>query len=158
MWSQFLHHLSLHFPIVLVFLLAGIGLWTWIEGETERLRRLLRVVGWCAFAATTATVVSGTWAAPGWLGGGGSEGLSHHRWMGWTTWCVVGLAAWMFERGERESRPDLRRLSIGLWCVATFSVMGTGHWGGAEEHPEVVPWLSESPEPHRDAERRENSK
>ena len=146
MWPEFLHHILLHFPIVLTFVLAVIGVWTIVEGETERLRQLLRVMGWGAFGATTLVVVTGMWAAPGWLGGGGSTGLSYHRSLGWMTWCVMALATWMFERGERESRAELRRLGIGLWCVTALSVLGTGHWGGSEEHPDAVPWLEESAE------------
>lgn len=142
MWPEFLHHLSLHFPIVLGLVLAAVGVWSW-RSETPELRILMRVMGWIAFALTTAAVVSGIWAAPGWFGGEGSDRLAHHRNLGVTTWVVVAIAAFSYEHGFRNDSSDWRKFGVGLWCVVAFGVIGTGHWGGSEEHTDAVPWLED---------------
>lgn len=139
-WAVYLHHLTLHFPVVLTMVLAAVGVWS-IYDETPQFRKLLRWGGWIAFGLTTVTVLSGLVTAPGWLGGGGSEGLSHHRSLGLMTWTVTGIAAWAYEKGVRLKSTDWRYFAAGAWCAASVSVIGTAHWGAAEEHPEAVPWL-----------------
>lgn len=144
MWPDFIHHLSLHFPIVLSLVLLGVGGWS-LKHDTPELRAVVRVIGWIAVALTTVAVVSGILAAPGWFGGEGSQRLSHHRYLGLTTWVCALLAALAYERGQRLDERDWRALGVGLWCVVAFGAIGTGHWGGSEEHSEVVPWMDEAP-------------
>lgn len=145
MWSEFLHHITLHFPIVLTLVIAGVGVWS-LREDTPQFRRFMRWVGWACFAMTTVTVVSGILAAPGWFGGDGTPELSHHRSLGLTAWVVMGLAAVSYEWGVREGSDDWRKFAIGVWCVTAFAVMGTGHWGGTELHDDKLPWTDrESP-------------
>lgn len=139
MWPSFIHHLSLHFPIVLTIALALVGLWS-LREDSAALRRLMRVGGWVCFAMTTLAAVSGIVSAPGWFGGAGSQALSHHRSLGVTAWAVIALAAGSYEWGMRKGIADWRNFAVGLWCVATFAVIGAGHWGGSERHPEEIPW------------------
>ena len=91
-------------------------------------------------AATTAAVVSGILAAPGWFGGDGPLELSHHRNMGVTVWCVAFVATISGEVGFRYSHTYLRRFAALVWCAAAFGVIGTGHWGGSVVHSDLVPW------------------
>lgn len=142
MWPDFLHHLSLHFPIALSLVLAGVGLWT-LRTDTHELQVVMRVIGWLALALTTVAVISGILAAPGWFGGEGSERLSHHRNLGLTTWVAALIATLGYEAGYRRDSTDWRRFAVGVWCVVAFGAIGTGHWGGSEEHTDVVPWLEE---------------
>lgn len=139
MWPSYLHHLSLHFPIVLTLALALVGVWSLRENAAP-LHKLMRVGGWVCFAMTTVAAVSGIASAPGWFGGAGSEALSHHRSMGVTAWVVIALAAASYEWGVRRDISDWRNFAVGLWCVAAFAIIGTGHWGGSQLHPEEIPW------------------
>ncbi len=147
--AEFLHHLTLHFPIVLTLVWAVVGLWS-LTDESETHRELLRWGGWLTAGLVTITVVSGILAAPGWFGGEGSEGLRDHRNLGLTSWVVIIIAAFGYELGVRLSQKALRIFAVGVWCVACFSVIGTGHWGGSELHPEPVPWLEEESSDERD--------
>ena len=140
MTAEFIHHVTLHFPIVLTIVWAIVGLWS-LRDETATHRTLLRWGGWLTMIAATVVVVSGIVAAPGWFGQEGSEGLRHHRNLGLTSWCVMVAATLAYDRGVRRDLRALRMFAIGAWCVAAFSVVGTGHWGGSEEHPDSVPWL-----------------
>ena len=142
MWPEFVHHLALHFPIVLSLTLAGIGVWS-LRADTTELHALMRVLSWLTLGLTTVAVVSGILAAPGWFGGEGSQRLSHHRNLGLTTWAAVVLATFAYEHGVRFDSPDWRKFAVGVWCVAAFGVIGTGHWGGSEEHTDSVPWMQE---------------
>lgn len=139
MWFEFFHHISIHFPIVLVMVLAGIGLYA-LKNETPELQTVLRWAGWAAFAATSVALVSGIVSAPGWFGGGGSVALTHHRDLGILTWVVVGLAVWSYEYGYRRDVRDLRSFGVMMWCVAVLAVIGAGHFGGGTLHDSVLPW------------------
>ena len=139
MWATYLHHISIHFPIVLTIGLGAVGLY-YLRRPDEALRPVIRWGGWTVFGFATVAVVSGLIIAPGWFGGAGSVDLTHHRDLALTTWLVIALAAWSFERAERGGHPDWRTFAVGLWCVAAFGVIGTGHWGGAELHDDTVPW------------------
>lgn len=139
MKPSFIHHLSLHFPIVLAFVLAGVGLWS-LREDTPQLQRFMRVVGWVCFAFASVATVSGIMATPGWFGGDGSEALSHHRNLGVSTWVAMAIAAFSYEWGLRTKITDWRKFAVGVWCVAAFGVVGTGHWGGADRHPDEIPW------------------
>lgn len=139
MWSEFLHHITLHFPIVLTLVVAGVGLWS-LRDEIPQFQLFIRGVGWMCFAMTTVTVISGIIAAPGWFGGEGTAELSHHRNLGLTAWIVMGVAAFSYEKGIREAHTDWRKFGVGVWCVAAFAVVGAGHWGGTELHKDKLPW------------------
>jgi hypothetical protein len=142
MWPPFLHHITLHFPIVLALVLAAVGLWS-LRDDTPQFRRFMRFGGWICFGFATVTAVSGILAAPGWFGGEGSQALSHHRNLGVTAWVVMAIAALSYEWGIRSGIEDWRKFAVGVWCVASFAVIGAGHWGGTERHPDELPWNAE---------------
>lgn len=135
----YLHHISIHFPIVMLLGLGAIGLYA-IKRETPELITILRWGGWAAMILTSLAAISGILSAPGWLGGDGPKGLSDHRDLAVTTWVITLIAAPSFDYGVRHSERDWRLFAIGAWCVAAFGAIGAGHWGGSQQHPEVVPW------------------
>jgi len=139
MIAEWLHHVTLHFPIVMTFALAGLGAWTMRE-ESERTVSFIRWAGWATFALTTVAVVAGILSAPGWLGGDGPKVLSDHRDLGVTAWFVVGLAAWGYDHGVRHSDREFRLFGVAIWAVASFAVIGAGHWGGVGQYPELSPF------------------
>lgn len=148
--APYLHHLTVHFPIVLSFVLSGVGLYAlattdW-EDVPEVLDPVLRLGGWLAAAAATAAVVTGIVAAPGWFGGDDTVGLRHHRDLALTAWCIFLLAAYAYEKALGGGHPDWKKFAVGCWCVATFGIVGAAHWGGSELHTDLVPWLEETPE------------
>lgn len=143
-WPEYIHHVTLHFPIAGAFFLAAIGVW-WVRTGDEKLGQLLRFGGWAIFAATTIVVTSGVIAAPGILGGDGPEALAAHRNMGITVWCVSAIAAIGFEVGLRTAQPYVQRFAALCWCAAAFGVIGAGHWGGSALHSDEVPWLETPP-------------
>lgn len=136
MWPDFIHHLTLHFAIVLPMVLAATGLYAH-RADANGLTPLLRWGGLAALAFTLVAVASGLVA-----GGfsGGEQTLQHHRYLGVLTLCVVAVAAISYDHGVRRDIEDLRTFALGLWWVATFSVIGAGHWGGITEHTDVVPF------------------
>ncbi len=143
-WPEYLHHVTLHFPIVLTFVLAAVGPW-WVRTMDERLGVFLRWCGWAAFVTTTVAMVSGTIAAPGWLGGDGPQGLSDHRNMGMLTWSAVAVAAVAFEVGIRVGREDVRKFAALCWIAAAIGAVGAGHWGGSALHSDRIPWQGTEP-------------
>ena len=136
MWPDFVHHLSLHFAIVLPMALAGTGLYA-LRTDTESLTPVLRWGGHFALAMTAITVASGLVA-----GGfsGGDETLQHHRYLGVLTFIVVAIAALGYDYGVRRDLRDVKKFGLAMWWVASFSVIGAGHWGGIGEHIDVVPF------------------
>lgn len=143
-WSEYLHHVSLHFPIVLSLVLAVVGPW-WVKTGDARLATLVRWAGWFTFGATTVAALSGILAAPGWFGGDGPQGLSDHRNMGVVTWSVVATAAVAFELGRRRGSVYTMRFGALCWCAAAFSAIGAGHWGGSALHSDKIPWQGTKP-------------
>ena len=138
-WASYLHHITVHFPIVLTFGLAAVGLYS-LRRETPELQSVLRWGGLAAFALTTLAIVSGIIAAPGFFGGDGPAALRHHRDLALTTWVVVALGALGYNHGVLRDVRDWRTFAITMWCIAALAVVGTGHWGGAELHTDSIPW------------------
>lgn len=137
--SHWIHHVSLHVPLMLPAVLTTFGVWTWHE-ETIKQIKFLRWVGLFCLAATTVAIVAGIASAPGFLGGEGSAVLRDHRDLGVTAWCVILLAALSYDHGARHDDIVFRRLGICWWGVATLAVIGTGHWGGLHEHAKHIPF------------------
>ena len=137
--SIWLHHLSLHAPLVLPPALAIVGFATARE-ETPRLIALLRYGGWATLALTTLAAIAGILSAPGVFGGGGEEVLRDHRDLGVTAWCVAAAAAAVYDYGARHDARDTRRLGLCLWAVTSLATIGAGHWGGLYEHAELIPF------------------
>lgn len=142
MWAPYLHHITVHFPIALSIALAAIGLYS-LGRESRSLDTILRWGGWVTCAAALVAVVSGIISAPGWFGGDGSVGLTHHRDLALTAFSVIALAAYSYEKYAGGGHPDWRRFAVGLWCVAAIAVIGAAHWGGSELHTDKVPWLEQ---------------
>ena len=136
MWPEFIHHLTLHFAIVLPMALAAVGTYE-VRGERASLVPVVRWGGMLALTMTSLAVISGLIA-----GGfsGGEPTLQHHRYLGILTWIVVAMAAVGYDHGVRRDIGDLRTFGVGLWWVASFAVIGAGHWGGITEHTDVVPF------------------
>lgn len=137
--SHWIHHVSLHVPLVLPAVLTIFGAVTWRE-ETPRQLQLMRWLGWLGLLATTVAVMAGIASAPGFLGGEGSAVLRDHRDLGITSWFVMLLAALGYDRGVRRDDVVFRRLGICWWGVAALAVIGTGHWGGLHEHAKHIPF------------------
>ncbi len=137
MWPEFIHHLTLHFAIVLPMVMAAIGTYA-VRANQKALIPLLRWGGWITLVLTAITVIAGV--AAGGLSGG-EEVLKHHRYLGILTAAVVVLAAISFEQGVRRKIEDLRTFSVAMWWTASFSVIGAGHWGTLGEHADVIPGL-----------------
>lgn len=135
MWPEFIHHLTLHFAIVLPMALAAVGLWSLKAGD-GRYTALLRWGGLVTLALTVLTAVTGLLA-----GGfaGGEDHLIHHRYLGIMTTIVVAIAAVSYDYGVRRDSADWRSYGVGVWCVATFSTIGAGHWGVLAEHGDIIP-------------------
>lgn len=146
MWAQFLHHITLHFPIVLALVNAAVGLWS-LKDDAPQLRTFLRISGWICFAFTTLTVIFGILAAPGIFGGEGPGELSHHRNLGLTAWAVMAVATLSYEWALRHKSVDWRKFAVGVWCVTAFAVIGAGHWGGTELHQDSLPWVDADDRP-----------
>ena len=143
-WPTYLHHLTLHMPIALLPGMAALSLYARAHDDATT-QRLVRLAGLVTLALTSAAALSGILSAPGWLGGDGPKGLTDHRDLALTTWCVTLCAALAYDYGARRAQRDWRMIGTGAWCVAAFAVLGAGHWGGAQQHPEVVPWERSSP-------------
>ncbi len=143
-WPEYIHHLTLHFPIVGSLFLAAIGVW-WVRTGDLRLGQLLRFAGWFVFVAATAAATSGIIASPGLLGGDGPQALSDHRNMGVTVWCVTAIAAIGYEVGLRRQIIYVQRFAALCWCAAAFGAIGAGHWGGSALHSDKIPWQGTPP-------------
>lgn len=136
MWPDFLHHISLHFAIVLPMVMAAVGAYI-LAQKTESLDSLFRIGAWTTLIATTVAVATGL-ASAGLSGG--PDHLEHHRYLGILTFSVVALATLAFEIGHRHQIDDLRKFGLAAWWIASLSVVGTGHFGGLAEHLDLVPF------------------
>ena len=143
-WAEYIHHVTLHFPIVLSFVLAVVGVW-WVRTEDPRLATFVRWTGWVTLAMASATMLSGIVAAPGILGGDGPQGLSDHRNMGVLAWCAIAIATIAFEVGTRAGQRYVRRFAALCWIAAAVAVVGAGHWGGSALHSDKIPWQGTRP-------------
>lgn len=143
-WPEYIHHVSLHFPIVGSLFLAVVGVW-WVKTDDIRLSVLIRWFGWFVFIMTSFAAISGIIAAPGILGGDGPQGLSDHRNMGVTLWCTAAVAAIGFEIGTRTHVAYVRKFAALCWCAAAFGAIGAGHWGGSALHSDKIPWQRTTP-------------
>jgi uncharacterized membrane protein len=145
MWPEYLHHITVHFPIVLTMAMAATGLYSLRRPDSPDLQVVLRWGGWLTLAMTSIAAISGIISAPGLLGGGGEADLTHHRDLAITTWVVIALGAWSYNMGVRGDQPqqtsrDWRTFAVAMWCIAVFGVIGTGHWGGFGLHGDTIPW------------------
>ena len=136
---EYLHHITLHAPIVMTVALTVLGVMT-AKNETPELISFLRWAGWITLAMTSAAAIAGILSAPGPLGGGGSEVLRDHRDLGVTAWCVVALGAWGYDQGVRLKDHDWRLFGISMWGVAAISTAAAAHWGGRAEHADIIPF------------------
>ena len=138
--THWIHHVSLHVPLVLPAVLTCLGLLTWRDEEVSRHVKFMRWLGLFCLGATTVAILAGMASAPGLLGGDGSAVLRDHRDLGVTAWCVILLAALSHDAGVRQQDVSYRRLGTCLWGVATLAVIGAGHWGGLHEHAKHIPF------------------
>lgn len=135
MWAEYIHHLTLHFTIVMPMVLAAAGLYA-VRREVSSLEQPLRWGGFAALGFAVLTAVSGLIAGDV---TGGEESLQHHRYLGMLTLLVIALAAIGYHRGVRRASSRWRAFGVGVWWVASFSVIGAGHYGGLVVHADAVP-------------------
>lgn len=149
-WPEYIHHITLHFPIAGSILLAPVAAW-WVHTDDPRLEQVVRFGGAAIFAVTTVAVISGIVAAPGMLGGDGPQTLSDHRNMGVTVWSAMAAAVIGFEVGRRRAHDYTKRFGALCWIAVAFGVIGAGHWGGSALHSDTIPWQGEPPVVSREA-------
>ena len=142
-WPKYLHHITIHFPIVLLMVMAALGLWS-LRHDIQPMQKAVHIGGWAAFALTSVAIITGLLTAPGTLGFGGDANLDHHRNLALTTWAITGLGAWSYHKGIQDTERDWRMFGVMMWCVAAFAVLGAGHWGGASHNKEIVPWYDQT--------------
>lgn len=150
MWDAYIHHITVHFPIVMSFVLAVVGAW-YVRTEDGRLFQFVRVAGGLTVAITLVAVVSGLFTAQEFWVEDGPSVLEHHRNLGITVFCVMLTAAIAVEWGHRAAEIKAVKFGALLWIAAAFGVLGAGHWGGLGMHSDRVPWdRSEPVLMHRD--------
>lgn len=137
MWPEFLHHITLHFPIVLTLVLAATATFAPHEDNQDVLQ-LLRYGGLFTLGVTVITAASGLVAAGF---SGGDSTLEHHRYLGILATLTIALAALSVEIGCRTENKDLRSFGLLTWWAAALATVGAAHWGSWAEHPEIIPFL-----------------
>ena len=137
-WALYLHNILVHFPIAATATLAALGAWT-RDHEHPRLIAFIRWAGWSVLALTALACLTGLL-----VGAEVAGELRHHRDLGLLALAICALAAWCYEQGARlDGARDWRMLGVALWLVATLAGFGAGHWGGATNNPDKLPWESE---------------
>lgn len=136
MWPEFLHHITLHFPIVLSLGLAITGHLARTRGSDDLLS-LTHYAGLFTLAITLLTAFSG-FAAAGLSGG--DPLLIHHRYLGSLAAITIAIATLSVHFGIRRNIPDLTSFGLLSWWAAALATTGAAHWGSLAEHPELIPF------------------
>lgn len=136
MWPEFLHHITLHFPIVLSLGLALIATFTPVADHPP-LMEILRLGGLLTLGF--ALVAAGSGIAAAGLSGG-EHLLVHHRYLGILATLTIALAALSVHVGHRQQNEDLTGFGRLTWWAAAFATTGTAHWGAWAEHPDAIPF------------------
>lgn len=144
-WVAWLHHLSIHVPIVGAVALAVLGAWGNRRPDDETLWRILRWGGWATAAVTFVAVVSGMITADEFWTAEGPYVLIHHRNLGLTGFACVFVAAVAQEWGTRANSERIRRFGALVWIAAAIAMVGAGHWGGSGVHSDRIPWQGDAP-------------
>lgn len=149
-WFSWLHHVSIHVPLVMTMVLAVFGIWinhrSSGSGEVnDVLWKILRFGGWATAIITLVAVVSGLITADDFWTQDGPMVLIHHRNLGLTGFACVFTAVGATEWGIRHSQERVRRFGALCWLVASFAMIGAGHWGGSGVHSDRIPWQQEPP-------------
>lgn len=144
MWFEYLHHVTVHVPIVGSTILAGIGTY-WVKTQSDELGNVVRWLGWATLLTTTVAVVSGIMAAPGDFGGDGPKVIADHRNLGLTTYWAMATGVVAFEWGRRAGSMPAQKFGALVWWAVLLGVIGTGHWGGSSLHSDIVPWDGSRP-------------
>jgi uncharacterized membrane protein len=133
-WGKFLgpfHILLLHFPVVLLVLMAGLEVIWWRRGG-EELRRIILWMMQLTVASTLLTVGLGVFLAR--EGGYNPEALDDHQNYGlavmWTSVLAVALLTWANKLESHRLRQGYR-LVLGATLVLMIMV---GHSGGNLSH------------------------
>lgn len=155
-WLSWLHHVSIHVPLVMTAALAVLGIWINlrttngqpINNDTEAnavLWKILRWGGWATVIITLIAVVSGILTADEFWTEDGPYVLIHHRNLGLTGFACVFTAVSATEWGMRRGLDRVRRFGALCWLAASFAMIGAGHWGGSGVHSDRIPWQLEPP-------------
>lgn len=139
-----IHHLSLHFPIALSFVLAAFGIYT-LKRDEDSLWTALVWGSRFAFLTTSVAAISGLLAARELWTEDGPHVLIHHRNLGLLVWACAGAAFAGLEWGRHEGEKKAMKFGALAWIAVSVAVLGAGHWGGWGIHHDVLPWDVEDP-------------
>lgn len=155
-WLSWLHHVSIHVPLVMTMVLSVFGVWINLrskhghrpENDTDAdaiLWKTLRFGGWATLIVTLIAVISGMLTADEFWTEDGPMVLIHHRNLGLTGFACVFVAVGATEWGMRRAQEKVRRFGAICWLAAGFAMIGAGHWGGSGVHSDRIPWQQEPP-------------
>ncbi len=136
MWFEFLHHLTMHFAIVLPLVFAALATWALRQTRPPVIWRALRLGSLLALTSVIAASATGIGAAGL---SGGETALEHHRYLGILALCIALIAAASLEAGHRQPNQRLMRFGYYCWWIAAAASMATAHWGGLYTHPDLIP-------------------
>ena len=139
MWADYLHHITVHFPIVMSFVLAGVGTWS-VRDPAPQLVGFVRIGGAATLLITSVAVVAGLLITPEAPSDALTYDLGHHRNLGLTAWFAMAAAVGAYEYGVRHDEPGARGFGALAWWAIALAVVGAAHWGGSTLHGEVMPW------------------
>jgi hypothetical protein len=144
-WLAWLHHVTIHVPIVGTLGLGLVGIWLNREPH-DVLWKLMRWAGWATAGVSLVAVVSGMVTADEFWTADGPYVLIHHRNLGLTGMACALVAAGAVEWGMRTGSDRIRRFGALCWLAAALAMVGAGHWGGSGVHSDRIPWQGEPPQ------------
>lgn len=139
MWADYLHHITVHFPIVMSFVLAGVGTWS-LHDPAPQLTGFMRVGGGATLLITSVAVISGLLITPDTLTEVLVYDLGHHRNLGLSAMAAMVSAVGAYEYGVRRDEAGARGFGALAWWAVALAVLGAAHWGGSTLHADRVPW------------------
>ncbi len=139
-----LHHITLHFPIVLAFVLAALGVYT-VKRDLPVLWTLMIWTSRAAALMTSVAAISGLLAAQALWTDDGPYVLIHHRNLGLLGWAASLAAFGGLEWGRIENEPRAMRFGALCWIAVALAMLGAGHWGGSGLHNDIIPWNTDHP-------------
>ena len=144
MWAPYLHHITVHFPIVMSLALAAVGIWYLRAGHAPLLVAV-RFAGAATLVITSVSVVAGFLSAEPYWTTDGPDVLIHHRNLGLLVWVVMATGVGAMEWGLKNDDDRVTRFGVVVWIAVAFAAIGAGHWGGSGVHSDIIPWQSNEP-------------
>lgn len=143
-WFAWLHHTSIHVPLVMSTVLGILGIWV-NRRDDQTVWVILRIAGWATTATTLVAVVSGLATATEFWTEVGPDVLIHHRNLGILGFVSMLTAVGSIEYGLRTNSQRVRRFGALCWIAVALSMVGAGHWGGSGVHSDRIPWDGQTP-------------